>query len=514
MKDSELTKLAIANVSPFDPRAKGCTLPTGFCPNSFKSSGVIRTSGVLNSNGDGIINVNPSPYSDATCLWISGQGFNSIPPPGGGVGPDLVISNYQSRASRGVFYDLNPFVNEVNLKDAGLIRIAASNLPFSAEEAFIDRSSPSFTTTGDNSISKVRSRVISAGVKVTFSGTTLQDGGEAYALVEPNHENLVGYAVSNLLSKYTSSKYQRLNLRQDIELNMFPVTDAQRDYSAGLEACQTGYGNGLVARDGYLSAVNCGTTDSADLTNGEQPVALPIDTMNSGRSASCVVYPLSRKNQNCYKANAGTGAITIAGVTGQVTFDSGYIPTIEQNGINWSSNQHDYQGHLTYNSIDTRWYFTYSGGCPYHFGNTSQSITGFYSFLSVEPSVIGSIVINAGPAMAGQTFHVEYIVHCEYTGVGVQGRTEHNVPDIHGTNMVHAIVQHARETSGQNERATILSSVGKAALDIAGKEAPHIVDTIVMSLAPELAPMINPLLNKGIHAATGYLTRSLKRGRF
>lgn len=139
MKDSELTKLAIASISPFDPKANGVTLPTGFCPNNFKASAVIRIRGVLNANGDGVINVNPSPYSNATYLWVSGAGFNTTFAPFDGSGPSFLINNYQSQAFRAIFVDLNPFTNAVALKDPGLTLVTVTNLLFTSDNAFIDR---------------------------------------------------------------------------------------------------------------------------------------------------------------------------------------------------------------------------------------------------------------------------------------------------------------------------------------------------------------------------------------
>lgn len=503
MKDSEIVKLAIATVNPFDPRAKGVTLPIGSCPNSFKASGVIRLDGVLNGSGSGMICVNPSPYSDANCLWYSqNSAFASST-----FTNDLTAATLNNDAAQPVY------------NDAGVRGAACGQLPFNMSAAFV-------SGVGGVGVSSsppgVRARIVSCGVKVTFSGTTLSDGGVAYALVEPNHENLTAQSADTLLSLYTSTKVQRLALRKDIELIMFPVSENQKDYSNALDDVKNGWSSGLNSKGGHI--IHTPTSPQNYTTRSDASrSSVPIDAVASGRAASTVLYPLSRRNQNVTYVNEGlsgglTYNITTIGATGLIIWGASGAPPDELSGAYFTTGDHlaSYLATIavTLRPGTTEWYASAVGGGPWIPGVTDLTSNGKLSFVNVDPSIIGGIFINAGAAMAGQTFHIEYVVHCEYTGLNVQGRTTHNVPDVHHTNLVHAIVHHAREASGQNEKSTILQSVAGAALDIAGKEAPALVDGIVSAIVPELSSVVNPLINKGLSEGFAYLTRSVKRRRF
>ena len=506
MKDSEIVKLAVATVNPFDPRAKGVTLPIGACPNSFKASGIIRLDGVLNASGSGMICVNPSPYSDANCLWYSANsGFNST------------TFNNQLNAVTLDTFEAQPVYN-----DSGIAGATCGQLPFNVSNAFIG----TVGGIGDSSSPPgVRGRIISCGVKVTFSGTTLADGGVAYALVEPNHENLTGQSSATLLSLYTSTKVQRLALRKDVELIMFPVSENQKDYSNALDDVKNGWSNGLNNKGGHMVHTNT-SPQNFDVGSFGSLSSVPIDAVASGRAASTVVYPLSRRNQNVTYTNQGlvggnqylidsisaTGLIAWGGIGPPALNLSGAYASTADIALGGAAFPLSFSINVKPNT--TEWYASSVGGAPWKVGTTYTGLRVFISFVNIDPAIIGGIFINAGAAMAGQTFHIEYVVHCEYTGLNVQGRTTHNVPDVHHTNMVHAIVQHAREASGQDEKSTVLQSVAGAALDIAGKEAPALVDGIVSALCPELSVVVNPLINKGLSEGFAFLTRSVKRRRF
>lgn len=505
MKDSEIVKLAIATVNPFDPRAKGVTLPIGSCPNSFKASGTIRLDGVLNSSGNGMICVNPSPYNDARCLWYSsGAGFNRT-----------TFSNELNAASANTESGAPTYV------DAGMTGVNCDRLPFNMSAAFINTNE--FTNQAlSHTNPGVRARVVSCGVKVTFSGTTLADGGVAYALVEPNHENLAGLNTATILSMYTSTKVQRLSLRKDIELVMFPVSENQKDYSNALDEVKNGWTNGLNSKSGHMIHTMA-SAPAYDTASEASASGIPVDAIGSGRAASSVVYPLSRRNQEVSYVHKGLGGgavytITSISAAGLIVWGGIGAPPLELSGAFFTSQSliGTFPSCISVTNLrgTGQWYASSVGGSPWLIGTTSAARVGTLSFVNIDPSIIGGIFINAGSAMAGQTFHVEYIVHCEYTGLNVQGRTTHNVPDVHHTNLVHSIVHHARENSGQNESSTILGSIAGAALDIAGKEAPALVDGIVAALCPELSSVVNPLINKGLSDGFAYLTRSVKKRRF
>jgi len=114
------------------------------------------------------------------------------------------------------------------------------------------------------------------------------------------------------------------------------------------------------------------------------------------------------------------------------------------------------------------------------------------------PPILGAIMIQGGTANAGQTFHLEYVVHVEYTGVGVQGRTTVNPSDPHADAAL-AAVSHAREYNGKAEHGNVQDFIRHAAAEACTHHGQKVIDGIVDAVAPTgTGGYIKPVLNQGL----------------
>ncbi|ALE29580.1 hypothetical protein [Lake Sarah-associated circular virus-3] len=460
---SDTVKCGVATLDPFRPAAKGACLPTGSCPATYRASAVIRVDGVLGPQGQGIIMVNPSVASDAACLWYSnGSTFTQSP---------VVIGNSAYVNGTGLTGPVNGLPTLIT---PGLTQATATSLPFQSDAMFGFNASTALPLPASGP-PQVRARIVSCGVKITFSGTTLNDGGVAYCLVDPQHENLIELGINNYLSLFTSCKIQRLSLRDTIALNLAPVTRNQQDLSSAYDEVPLGSIFGGSLNGGYIYSPFSMPNPTSNFGYGYPNVGqstqscVPCDAFNCAKAASTLLYPLSRRNQRVIpwtvnnSTTTGLWSGSVAG-GGLITWTS-IAPDVGASGMIMSGTVSglgtiDVEGVIWYRYDNNSWYFSLTSGVPTitPFNFTNWAITGYWC----EPSVIGAVIIQAGTAMAGQTFHIEYVVHCEYSGVGVQGRTENIIPDPEGLAGVHAVLDLCRESAGQHERANIKDFVSAA----------------------------------------------------
>lgn len=491
MRDGGSVKTALATLLPFDVRARGATLGCCSSPSSFKASAVIRVDGILSVNGSAIVMFNPSPANDATCVWYStGQvPYN-----------DLTFDNSPSVRFAAQF----GAVTGVNFGDSGLTGVSCTGLPFSSRDLF---TSVQGTSHYRDEAPNVRARVVSSGAKVTFSGSTLNDGGIGYALVEPNHDNLFLKGISSTLSKYTSTKVQRLALRKDIEINMFPITKDMCEYSGGYDDVANSYKSGLDVSLGYVFHTDGSTSrevaNLGDSTTAADFYSTPVDSLKSAQAATTVLYPLSRRNSDVrrtYYTNSTSG--------GSNPYK--FVYTVLNNGtVSWNcipppstmsgAMMVQYGAAATapvtrlisYDINDAAWFMSAIGGGPSSAESSAEAeATGYISYVVSSPPVIGAISIMGGPSMAGSTFHIEYIVHCEYTGIGVQGRTQTNIPDEGSYNLIAATAVLAREINGQNEKANLSICVPAAVSEIMSKVDPHLGQAVIEAVNPQYSMMM------------------------
>lgn len=499
-----INKCVAAILDPFDPDAKGCALPSGSCTSSYRQSAVLRVDGVFGADGTAMVTVNPTVCSDVNCLWVTASGSTgntSYTQQLNGAGVAAVTATAQ-----GVTVNSSPLTSTA---------YQASSLPFDAVN-ILGSGSQSW------SAPQVRGRVVCAGLKITFTGATLQDGGLVYSLVEPTHDNLSGNTTASVMSRYTSTKIQRNALRDTIDMRIFPVTRAQQEFSNAFDDCNLLLNCGVGTVYNSQLAPGVAATDSinglviADMqtfrgNGGAAPNGapmIPVNTSQEGRSLMSLLYPLSRRNAGWFtvsKPYLSTNSITVAvtAETGALTF-VGFTPydwmsgcAIKIDGTATASVPY-YLGYLCKDN-DGLWYLHDVNGFRYT-GLAIAASSFNMKYTVFEPPAYAAVQIGAGSAAAGQTFHVEYIVHVEYTGIGVQGRTQAIVPDGAALDVLHAVVDNAKENHGQSESSNLKHSIVHSFAQYAESAAPSVIGTLANALVPGSGAAVSSAANPLLHS--------------
>lgn len=138
--------LAISN--PFDIRARGACVPTFPARPTYKVSNRLIVEMVVGDGGFGFCAVSPCVVNDKLAIV----------------------------ASKALFPDTKIIFN-----DANTINATMSNLPYTAEQAW---------NTANIQNASVSGRIVSVGMKATYTGTELSRGGMMAALTTSDHRNL------------------------------------------------------------------------------------------------------------------------------------------------------------------------------------------------------------------------------------------------------------------------------------------------------------------------------------
>lgn len=500
-----INKCVRALIDPFDPDAKGCALPSGSCTGSYRTSAVIRCDGKFATDGTAMITVNPSVANDMNCLWISN---------GGGNNQKNVLQTCNDYTSINATAT-STGLTFTNVEQGGTNAYAATALPYTSSNIL---GTSQYTWSEPD----VRARIVTAGVKLTFSGSTLQDGGTVYSLIEPTHGNLAGATALDIASRYTSTKIQRIALRGTVSMNLFPVTRAQQEFSNAFDeiSASTTYGIGKILNTGLTTSVDqyngivvtdlgtCGGVATGGIATA--PPATINNVQLLGRSCVSLLYPLSRRNASYQSIGQlyGAGNSLTFTAAGAITF-TGFQPPQWMSGaaivIDDVDNDPYFAGYIVWDITAGAWFLTNSNGMRYT-GPASVSGAAYTIKYNVfDPPAFAFMVIDAGSAAAGQTFHVEYIVHVEYTGVAVQGRTLPIVPDEPALSVMHAVLDHAKETHGQSETTGLQHAIVESFGRYAESAAPSVIGTIANALVPgsgaAVAGVSKPLLHSIVNHA-------------
>lgn len=512
---SHHSKYVVAACQPFHPNAVGAKLPTGSPAATFATGGRLKLDGILGADGSAVIMFNPSPWSNVCSLWYS----NDSAATGHNLFENVVyIDQFASSGGVANF-----------LLGSGLDAASFSSLPFEIQSAF--GTGTADLAGGNWSPPVVRARVVSSAVSITFTGTTLNDGGVYYQLVEPTHDNMMDQSVGTYLSQFTSTKFQKISLRDKIEWTVGPVTRAQQELSNAYDDVFTDspipLGNADVGPTYTGSAMNdygCTFLLIPDaIQTPSMASANALQTMNiqwrdptaEGRALASLYWPCSRRNAFVapIKETAVGGASLVArtcsvAATGIVTWTANApfneIGRIYAAAINPDNSAAGFPQNLWFMYNGTNW-MAYNRD-----GTLVESViaSANYNFIGwlVMPPVVSGVIIQAGSAMAGQTFHIEACIHCEYSGKGVQGRTSLQIPHQDSVDAVTSAVAHAREKSAAHEHSDRSHDLMHAFLDVAGSHMPEIASTAIACIAPEAAPVIGPVIRG--------LTSSLGKRRF
>lgn len=148
-------KYALALTDPFDPNAQGACIPSYPALDSFKTHGFVRFDGVIGTAGFGFIAVSPTLASDMPVAFVSNGSFT------------LSAATCLSAS---------------NTLSTGVSRVYMPNLPVSSTDLVF---------TANNNNATVSGRIVSCGVSVQYTGTTLNESGLVYCYRSPTHNNVV-----------------------------------------------------------------------------------------------------------------------------------------------------------------------------------------------------------------------------------------------------------------------------------------------------------------------------------
>lgn len=160
-------KLAAAIADPFSEEARGACFPLYPAPDSHKPTPFSRVEGAIGTAGVGFIAINPSVANNVPSFYVTGATFT---------GSRTSILTAASTLATGVVSGTH-------------------NGPYAAE---------SFIRTDAEPEPLISGRVVAVGVRVTYTGTVLNQSGLAVLLQHPTHGNLSG-ATSTQLQSFSES---------------------------------------------------------------------------------------------------------------------------------------------------------------------------------------------------------------------------------------------------------------------------------------------------------------------
>lgn len=233
-------KFALACIDPFDPRAFGVCNPAGKQSYTQKCHTVQRITAVVGSFGLGFIALAP-------CL------ANNTP------------NCYYSTAS----YDQGQVtILSANNTLATGVTTATANTPYGES---------SFTETSANQI--VSGRMVSAGLRATYTGTTLNESGMYYALTEPQHGSVTGMSQGDI-GNYQQSQILGVN-RNPLTISSYPL-DEDEDQPAFFNT------SGSLPRLIYPLSSNSSTFST--LLRGGSSFTLTVGGLQVGTPISLITF--------------------------------------------------------------------------------------------------------------------------------------------------------------------------------------------------------------------------------
>lgn len=179
-------KFALACADPFHPAARGACIPSNN-GSTMKAHGFARFAFQTNASGDGMLYVLPSVANNLPQVVYTGATSTNV---------------------------VNPWSTHGTTTTAGTLNTGWStlvaNVPFSGD-LFVNSSSST----------SVVGKVVAAGLRVQYVGTTLNQGGIYYGFHSPAHSSLAG-ATDAQIGSFGDTQVVGVN-RKPFTLNLFPV---------------------------------------------------------------------------------------------------------------------------------------------------------------------------------------------------------------------------------------------------------------------------------------------------
>lgn len=219
-------KYALALVDPFDVGARGCCIPIG-SSETMKTHAYARFDMTLGTNGAGLIYVTPSLANDMPSIFYTNSawaGASNVPVSASGtIGAGGTASTFATGWE-----------------------LASHNGPFGTGN-LIGNELVTFTNTA-----VAYGKIVAVGLRVQYTGTTLNESGLFYCYHSPDHSSIAGMTTA-ALGRFGDCNIEGVS-RRPCTLNVFGV-DAEEDVfsnsghnnttgAAGLTSLLYPYSNG------------------------------------------------------------------------------------------------------------------------------------------------------------------------------------------------------------------------------------------------------------------------------
>jgi len=226
---------ARAICDPFHPSLRQVCLPVFPSPPSHKNTSFMRFAVTLGTAGYGFASFSPCIANDLGCGYASGALYTA-----GNAAP-LTANNTLA---------------------TGITRLTNFNLPYSGSQLLTN-----FSVNGQG----VAGRIVSFGVKITYTGTTLNESGVFYAWVAPTHENALAVAPGVSQTASQSDAEICAITRKPCSMRIFPVspTECSYPFSSPLSAATNPVlytnpysSNDIYQNSGFFDATSVGGTST------------------------------------------------------------------------------------------------------------------------------------------------------------------------------------------------------------------------------------------------------------
>lgn len=258
-------KFALACADPFSSKANGACIPLNNVAPTMKARLFGRVSAAVGLNGYGVIYITPSVTGDMPSFYYSLNNFGGTMVSGS---PSAILSsnsNPQTGISRGY---------------CGGSGIGIDQLTNGIAD--------------DNQI--VNGRIVSVGVRLKYTGTELNRGGQTYCYVSPTHNNVSQFS-NSVLNTIQLTAVEPVS-RTGCEFSMAPVTTTECEFpmDRSVDGSSTVFQNTNAVYPWSMGESAVAAT--LDLT----PIASFYDLQSGTRvGAPIAVIMFSGTNQNTFE---------------------------------------------------------------------------------------------------------------------------------------------------------------------------------------------------------------------
>lgn len=255
-------KLAAAIADPFSEEARGACFPLFPAPDSHKVTAFSRVEGAIGSGGWGFIAVNPSVANNAPSWYTTGPTF---------AGGRLNFYSANSTLVTGVTSGYH-------------------NGPYTAEQ---------FIRNDAETEPAIAGRVVAVGIRLTYTGTTLNQSGLSVGLSHPTHGNLSG-ATSTQLQSFSEADICPFT-RKPCTLALAPSNVGETGYPGPVETtnCRLLYPWGPDTRfhtayetPGAAAYTNAITVDTVTVLTAAPIAALIVNGVAGSTFHADIIYHL------------------------------------------------------------------------------------------------------------------------------------------------------------------------------------------------------------------------------